>query len=178
MLKPHVCDRARVGMGCTISIEKSKRQNGGRFKFRCICFHFAAIRRKKTAKVFTISTALKGASLLYTCIFFNKETISATIVNFLVEFTRSQRNMKTWVFIALVVVVGFSGGRFPDEKAFCLSSKTLEKNVCRGRMTGLSTEMTRVAEVDRGNFVMKRASDRKCLNLARAQWFDRCEAKA
>ena len=38
-------------------------------------------------KVFTLNTALKGASLIY--IFFNKETISATIVNFLVEFTLS-----------------------------------------------------------------------------------------
>ena len=27
-------DRARVGLDCTISIETSKRQNGGRFKFR------------------------------------------------------------------------------------------------------------------------------------------------
>ena len=34
-----------------------------------------------------LNTVLKGASLLY--IFFNKETISATIVNFLVEFTSS-----------------------------------------------------------------------------------------
>ena len=50
----------------------------------------SAVRRlaeNKTAKVFTLNTALKGASLL--CIFFNKETISATIVNFLVEFTLS-----------------------------------------------------------------------------------------
>ena len=39
------------------------------------------------------------------------------------------------------------GGRFPDEKTCCLSSKTWEKNVCRGRMIGLSTEMAR------GNFV-------------------------
>ena len=37
--------------------------------------------------VVTTLTALKGASLLY--IFFNKETISATIVNFLVKFTLS-----------------------------------------------------------------------------------------
>ena len=29
-------------------------------------------------------------------------------------------------------------------------SKTREKNVCRGRMIELSTEMVRVAEVDRG----------------------------
>ena len=78
---------ARVGMGCTISIETSKRQNGGRFKFRGICFQLAGIRRKQTAKVFTLNTALKGTSLSY--IFFNKKTISATIVNFLVEFTRS-----------------------------------------------------------------------------------------
>ena len=65
--------------------------------------------------------------------------------------------MKTYVFIAVVVVVGFSGGRFPDEKACCLSSKTREKNVCRGRMIGLSTELARVKEVDR----VKRESDRK-----------------
>ena len=66
--------------------------------------------------------------------------------------------MKTCVFIAVVVVVGLSGGRFPDEKACCLSSKTQEKNVCSSRMIGLSTEMAqvipaRVKEVDHGNFV-------------------------
>ena len=55
-------------------------------------------------------------------------------------------------FIA-IVVVGLSGGRFSDEKGCCLSSKTREKNVCRGRMIELSTEMARVAEFDRGNFV-------------------------
>ena len=70
-----------------ISIEKSKRQNGSRFKFRGICFHFAGIRRNKTAKVFTLNAALKGASLLY--VFFDKETISTTMVNFLLELTRS-----------------------------------------------------------------------------------------
>ena len=43
--------------------------------------------RNKTAKVFTLKTALKEESLLY--IFFNKETISSRIVNFLVEFTHS-----------------------------------------------------------------------------------------
>ena len=63
--------------------------------------------------------------------------------------------MKTCVIIAVVVVVGLSRVRFPDEKACCLSSKTREKNVCRGRMIGLSTEMAQVAEVDRGNFVGK-----------------------
>ena len=57
--------------------------------------------------------------------------------------------MKTCVIIAVVNVVGLSRGRFPDEKTCCLSSKTREKNV----MIGLSTEMARVAEVDRGNFV-------------------------
>ena len=55
-------------------------------------------------------------------------------------------------FIA-IVVVGLSGGRFSDQKGCCLSSQTREKNVCRGRMIELSTEMARVAEVDRGNFV-------------------------
>ena len=60
--------------------------------------------------------------------------------------------MKTCVFIALVVF-GLSGGRFSDEKGCCLSSKTREKNVCRGRMIELSTEMARVAEVGRGKFV-------------------------
>ena len=55
MFKPRACDfgaraiLARVGMGCTISIETSKRQNGGRFKFRGICFHFAGIRRKQNS---------------------------------------------------------------------------------------------------------------------------------
>ena len=56
--------------------------------------------------------------------------------------------MKTCVFIA-IVVVGLSG----DEKGCCLSSKTREKNLCRGKMIARSTEMARVAEVDRGNFV-------------------------
>ena len=60
--------------------------------------------------------------------------------------------MKTCVFIA-IVVVGLSEGRFSDQMGCCLSSKTREKNVCRGRMIELSTEMARVAEVDRGNFV-------------------------
>ena len=50
--------------------------------------------------------------------------------------------MKTCVFIA-IVVVGLSGGRFSDEKGCCLSSKTREKNICRGRMIELSTEMAR-----------------------------------
>ena len=49
--------------------------------------------------------------------------------------------MKTCVFIA-IVVVGLSKTRE--------SSKTREKNVCRGRMIELSTEMAQVAEVDRG----------------------------
>ena len=44
-------------------------------------------------------------------------------------------------------------GRFSDEKGCCLSSKTRENNVCRGKMIELSTEMARVAEVDRGHFV-------------------------
>ena len=52
--------------------------------------------------------------------------------------------MTTCVFIA-IVVVGLSGGRFSDQKGCCLSSKTREKNVCRGRMIELSTEMARVA---------------------------------
>ena len=41
--------------------------------------------------------------------------------------------------------------------------------------------MARVAEVDHGNFVMKRGSDRKdqkFLNRAHAQSFDRCEPLA
>ena len=50
--------------------------------------------------------------------------------------------MKTCVFIA-IVVVGLSGGRFSDEKGCCLNSKTREKNVCRGGMIELSTEMVR-----------------------------------
>ena len=57
--------------------------------------------------------------------------------------------MNTCVFIAAVVVVGHSGGRLPDEKASCLSSKSREKNVCRGRMIKLSAELARVAQVDR-----------------------------
>ena len=52
--------------------------------------------------------------------------------------------MKTCVFIAIVVVGRLSGA------CCCLSSKTREKNVCRGRMIELSTEMARVAEVDHG----------------------------
>ena len=57
-----------------------------------------------------------------------------------------------FVFIT-IVVIGLSGGRFSDQKGCCLSSKTREKNVCRGRMIELGTEMARVAEVERGNFV-------------------------
>ena len=50
--------------------------------------------------------------------------------------------MKTCVFIAMIVV-GHSRGRFSDEKGCFLSSKTREKNVCRGKMIELSTEMAR-----------------------------------
>ena len=60
--------------------------------------------------------------------------------------------MKTCVFIA-IIVVGLTGGRFSDQKGCYLSCKTREKNVCRGRMIERSTEMARVKEVDRGNFV-------------------------
>ena len=59
--------------------------------------------------------------------------------------------MKTCVFIA-IGIVRLSGGRFSDEKGCCLSSKTREKNVCRGRMIELSTEMARVAEVETSGF--------------------------
>ena len=62
--------------------------------------------------------------------------------------------MQTCVFIA-IVVIGLSGGRFSDQKGCCLSSKTREKNVCRGRMIELSTEMSRVAKF----CGMKRESD-------------------
>ena len=62
--------------------------------------------------------------------------------------------MKTCVFIVVVVVFSLSGADF-DEKACCLSSKTREKNVSKGKMIELSTEMARVAEVELGNFVMK-----------------------
>ena len=58
--------------------------------------------------------------------------------------------MTTCVFIAKVVV-GLTGGRFSDQKGCYLSCKTREKNVCRGRMIALSTEMARFAEGDRGN---------------------------
>ena len=40
---------ARVGMGCIISIGTSKRQNGGRFKFRGICFQLAGIRWRQNS---------------------------------------------------------------------------------------------------------------------------------
>ena len=60
--------------------------------------------------------------------------------------------MTTCISIA-IVAVGLSVGRFSDQKGCCLSSKPREKNVCRGRMIELITEIARVAEVDRGNFV-------------------------
>ena len=69
--------------------------------------------------------------------------------------------MKTCVFMAVVVVVGLSGGRFPDEKACCLSSKTREKNFCRGRMIGLSTERLEWRRLTVEICVMKWESDRK-----------------
>ena len=68
----------------------------------------------------------------------------------------SEFSSRMYVFVAkheVVVVAGLSRGRFPSEKACCLSSKTRERNVCRGRMIGYSTKMARVTEVDRGNFV-------------------------
>ena len=84
MLKPRA--RAR-GNGLHHFHRNKQRQNGGRFKFRGMCFISRGQAENKTAKVFTLNTALKGACHLY--IFFNKETISATIVNFLVEFKSS-----------------------------------------------------------------------------------------
>ena len=80
--------------------------------------------------------------------------------------------MKTCVFIAVVVVVGLSEGRFPDEKACCLSSKTREKNFCRGRMIGLSTERLEWRRLTVEICVMKvTGSHRKCVNRAPAQSF-------
>ena len=52
-----------------------------------VCVSFREDKPKTKQLRFYFNTALKGASLLY--IVFNKETISATIVNFLVEFTLS-----------------------------------------------------------------------------------------
>ena len=63
--------------------------------------------------------------------------------------------------MAEVVVVGLSGGRFPDEKACFLSSKTREKNFCRGRMIGLSTERLEWRRLTVEICVMKRESDQK-----------------
>ena len=40
-------DRARVGMDCTISIETSKRQNDGRFKFRGMYKLYVSFREDK-----------------------------------------------------------------------------------------------------------------------------------
>ena len=50
MLKPRACDRACVGMGCIISIETNKCQNGGRFKFRVCVFISGGKGGNKTAK--------------------------------------------------------------------------------------------------------------------------------
>ena len=61
--------------------------------------------------------------------------------------------MKTCVFIVVILVLCLCRAKFPGEKTYCLRNKTREKNVCRGRMIGLSNQMARVAEVDRGNFV-------------------------
>ena len=84
--------------------------------------------------------------------------------------------MYTCVFIAVVVVavVVVVVGRFPDEKDCCLSSKSREKNVCRGRMIGLGTEMARRLTVE---ILCDQTglSDQKCLNHAHAHSFDRCE---
>ena len=88
MLKPRTRDRACVGMGSTISIETNKRQNGGRFKFHYLfSFRRDKVETKQLTKGFYFKHSSKRASLLY--IFLNKETISATIVNFRVEFTCS-----------------------------------------------------------------------------------------
>ena len=45
VLKPRACDRVRVGMGCTISIETSKRQNGAGFKVIGLVLHCASLPR-------------------------------------------------------------------------------------------------------------------------------------
>ena len=87
MLKPHSCDRTHVGMGCTIPIEEARDKTTGDLNFEVFGFISREYGGNKTGKAFTFNTALKGPSLLYT--FFNKETMSATIVNFLVKFTRS-----------------------------------------------------------------------------------------
>ena len=80
--------RARArgnGLHRNISIETSSAKMAADLNF-AVCVSFRED-KPKTKQLFTLNTALKRASLLY--IFFNKETISATIVNFLVEFTLS-----------------------------------------------------------------------------------------
>ena len=86
MLKPRARDRARVGIYCTISIETSKRQMVADLNFE-VCVSFREDKAKTKQLRFYLKHSSKGASLLH--IFFNKETISATILNFLVEFTSS-----------------------------------------------------------------------------------------
>ena len=61
MLKP----RARVGMDCTISIETTSAKMAADLNF-AVCVSFREDKpKKKTATVFTLNTALKGASHLY-----------------------------------------------------------------------------------------------------------------
>ena len=90
--------------------------------------------------------------------------------------------METCVCIAVVVVVGLSGERFPDKKACCLSSKTREKNVCRGRLIGLGTKLEcrrltlEILCYETGKWPEVRPEVRKSRAcFARAQSFDRCE---
>ena len=43
--------------------------------------------------------------------------------------------------MVVILVFGLCRAKFPGEKTCCLRSKTREKNVCRGRMIGLSNEI-------------------------------------
>ena len=60
-----------------------------------------------------------------------------------------------YVFVVVVLdSATLSKGKLPGEnKICCLRGKTRHKFVCKGRMIVLSTEMARVAESERGNFV-------------------------
>ena len=62
-------------------------------------------------------------------------------------------NFVARVIVTALVLIASSVDKPPVEKVYCLKEKTCHNSTCRGRIIAWNTEMARVAEVERGNFV-------------------------
>ena len=62
-------------------------------------------------------------------------------------------NFVACVIVTALVLIASSVDKPPVEKVYCLKEKTCHNSTCRGRIIAWNTEMARVAEVERGNFV-------------------------